>query len=209
MMTKFHAEYLRPLEDMQAPDPRWRGFVCDTPNGIEAISLERYAKPIQEIRLNDEVPESVVIHFETAKNLALFAWHVYRFVPVAELHAFISVELALREKTDNRKAPFKKLLQRFIDEGWLSNERFSQWQRVTKHRALQHEEDVELAKVLETELPEEPKYWDYLAVLKEHIPYFRNTYAHGSTSIFPWPYKALEDSAEIINQLYPSGEVNG
>ncbi|MDK9556106.1 hypothetical protein QQF73_00615 [Marinobacter sp. M216] len=208
-MTEFHPEHLRPLEDMQAPDPRWRAFGRITRNGVESISLERYAKPIQAIRLNNAVPESVVIHFETAKNLALFAWHVYRFVPVAELHAFISVELALREKTENRKAPFKKLLQRSINEGWLSNESFSQWQRVTEHRALQHEEDVELAKVLDTEPPEEPKYWDYLAVLKEHIPYFRNTYAHGSTSISPWPYKALEDSAEIINQLYPAGEGSG
>ena len=159
--------------------------------------------------MNNAVPESVVTHFETAKNLALFAWHVYRFVPVAQLHAFISVELALREKTGNNKAPFKKLLQRSIDEGWLSNERFSQWRRITERRALQHKEDLELAKVLDREAPEEPKHWDYLAVLKEYIPYFRNTYAHGSTSISPWPYKALEDSAEIINQLYPSGEGDG
>ena len=168
-MTEFHAEHMRPLEDMHEPDPRWRAFGRITPNGVESISLERYAKPIQEIQLNNAVPESVVTHFETAKNLALFAWHVYRFVPVAQLHAFISVELALREKTGNNKAPFKKLLQRSIDEGWLSNERFSQWRRITERRALQHKEDLELAKVLDREAPEEPKHWDYLAVLKEYM----------------------------------------
>lgn len=205
-MTNFHAEYLRPLERMSAPDPRWKSFGHSTPNGIEFISLERYAKPIQEIRLNSEVPENVLVHFETARNLALFAWHVYRFIPVAELHAFISIEFALREKTGNKKAPFKKLLQKAIDEGWLSNEKFSQWKRITESRALRHDEAVEFAKEFDTELPEEPQYWDYLSVLKEYIPFFRNTYAHGSTSIAPWPYKALEDSAEIINQIYPSGE---
>jgi len=204
-MTQFHAEHLRPLVHMQAPDPRWKSFGRSTPNGIESISLERYAKPIREICLNGEVPEAVVVHFETAKNLAFFAWHVYRFIPVAELHAFISIEFALREKTGNRNAPFKKLLQRSIDEEWLSNEKFSQWQRVTKHKAFRYKQDVELAKVLDTKPPEEPQYWDYLTVLKEHIPYFRNTYAHGSSSISPWPYQTLEDSAEIINQLYSTG----
>ncbi|RUO24455.1 hypothetical protein CWE09_11395 [Aliidiomarina minuta] len=97
-MTKFDPECLRALEHMQAPDPRWSAFGHIEQNGVESISLERNAKPIQEINLNDEVPDSVVVHFETAKNLALFAWHVYRFVPVAELHAFISVEFALKEK---------------------------------------------------------------------------------------------------------------
>ncbi|MBU0911100.1 MAG: hypothetical protein KKF22_01000 [Gammaproteobacteria bacterium] len=207
-MAEFNAEYLRPLELMQTPDPRWSTFGLLTPSGFEPITLEQYAKPIQEIRLNDSVPEPVVIHFETAKNIALFAWHVYRFVPVAELYAFISIELALREKTDNKTVPFKKLLQRSIDEGWLSNERFSRWQRITLHHALRHKEDLELAKMLEIDPPEDPQYWDYLSVLKEYIPYFRNTYAHGSTHLSPWPYKALEISAEIINQLYPGSEAN-
>ncbi|MEM7207571.1 MAG: hypothetical protein AAF434_07095 [Pseudomonadota bacterium] len=204
-MSDFHVEHLRPLEHMHAPDPRWQAFGYGTPDGVDFISLERYAKPIQEICLNDEVPESVVVHFETAKNLALFAWHVYRFVPVAKLHAFISIEFALREKTGNRKAPFKKLLQSSIHKGWLSNEKFSQWQRVTETRAMEYERSVEMAKEFGIEPPEKPQYWDYLSVLKEQIPFFRNTYAHGSPSISPWPYSALQDSAEIINQLYHSG----
>ncbi|WP_126804158.1 hypothetical protein [Aliidiomarina minuta] len=79
---------------------------------------------------------------------------------------------------------------------------------MAERRALQHQDNVEMAKVLGTKLPEEPQYWDYLTVLKENIPFFRNTYAHGSTCISPWPYKPLEDSAEIINQLYPLAQVN-
>lgn len=207
-MTDFHAEYLRPVDKMNTPDPRWKSFGHITPRGIELITLEQYAKPIQEIRLNDEVPENVLTHFETAKNLALFAWYVYRFVPVAELHAFISIEFALREKTGNKKAPLKNLLQHSIDEGWLSNEKLTHWKRVTENQLMRHKEAVEFAREFDRELPEEPQYWDYLAVLKEYIPYFRNTYAHGSASIAPWPYKALQDSAEIINQLYPSVETD-
>ena len=207
-MPEFNAEHLRPLDYMQAPDPRWKAFGRVTEKGFESISLERYAQPIQEIALNEEVPKSVAVHFETAKNLALFAWHVYRFIPVAELYAFISVEFALREKTGDRKAPFKKILQRAIEEGWLSNEEFSQWKRATEQRAMQREQALELAKALDSEPPEDPQYWDYLAVLKEHIPYFRNNYAHGTSSISPWAYKALEDSAEIINQLFPSSKAH-
>ena len=109
-MSEFHAEHLRPIKCMPYPDPRWSGFGCFGSNGeFEPITIERYAKPIQDIKLHSNVPESILIHFETAKNLALYAWNVYRFTPVAELYAYISIELALRDVTGEEKRPFKKL----------------------------------------------------------------------------------------------------
>ena len=202
-MKEFHAEFLRPIEAMSLPDPRWEGFGRINENGkFEPITVERYAGPIQEINLNPEVPESVLIHFETAKNLALYAWNVYRFTPVAELYSYISIELALRDVTGEKKRPFRKLLKQAIEENVLSNEKFSQWKRVSSRREFQYKESVELAEELGLNPPEPPEYWDYLAIIEESIPYFRNDYAHGSADISPWPYRALEDSAELINQLY-------
>lgn len=202
-MSDFHPEHLRSIENMQVSDPRWASFGRVNVRGeIEPITLEQYAKPIQEIKLNCSVPESIATHFETAKNLALYAWHVYRFTPVAELYAYISIELALRSKTGDTKQPFKKLLKKAIEDGVLSNERFSQWKRVTEHRKYRYQENIELAQYFDQAIPEPPEYWNYLDILVENIPNFRNTYAHGSTSISPWASAALEDSAEIINQLY-------
>lgn len=202
-MNKFNPEHLRPLETMKEPDPRWLGFGGFDSNGeFKTITLEDYAKPIQEISLDKSVPESVVTHFETSKNLALYAWNVYRFTTVAELHAFISIEFALRDKTGNKKLPFKVLFKRAIDAECFSNEYFSQWQLVTEKNKRMHQANLDIAKVLDKEPPEEPQYWNYLEVLMEYIPYFRNTYAHGSSSIKPWAYSTLQMAAEIINQIY-------
>ncbi|WP_351088572.1 hypothetical protein [Shewanella sp. S1-49-MNA-CIBAN-0167] len=202
-MPKFNAEHLRPLEYMASPDPRWSGFGGLNIDGIhEPITIERYAEPIQKIKLNTSVPELVVIHFETAKNLALYAWNVYRFTPVAELYAYISIELALRDITGDKKRPFKKLFEKAIENKILSNEKFSRWKHVTEQREHQYQERIELAQDLDIEGPKPPEYWNYLDVIVKNIPYFRNDYAHGSTNIYPWAYTALKDSAEIINQLY-------
>jgi len=47
--------------------------------------------------LNDTVPEKIREHFETTKNLLLYSWFVYRFIPVAEFHAATTLEYALKE----------------------------------------------------------------------------------------------------------------
>ena len=201
-MSEFHPEYLRPTEHMSEPDPRWLNFGSLNNKGqFEPISLDKYAEPIQRIQLIPSVPKFVRNHFETAKNLALFGWNVYRFLPVAELQAYISIELALRDVKKDKKRPFKRLLKEVIEDGTLCNEKFSQWKRVTESRELEY-----LAYKEENDLQtsEPPENWDYLSILIESIPTFRNNYAHGSSSIFPWPYLALESSAEIINQLYGS-----
>lgn len=199
---KYEPELLKPIVHIQDPDPRWLDFCgVDSSGNIVRMTLEHYAKPIEEIKLLDTVPEKVKVHFETARNLALYAWFVYRFVPVAELYACISVEFALKERT-GKKWAFRKLLEHAMAQGWLKNEKFSQWQRVTKNREQRYAEEIEWSRHIERPEPESPEYWDYLSLLVEHIPWFRNQYAHGSSSISPWPYRTLEDCAEIINQVY-------
>jgi hypothetical protein len=87
--------------------------------------------------LNLDVPTEVAIHFETAKNLYLYAWFVYRFYSVAEQQALASLEFALRERLQDfvaaemKKHPkaiepgLKKLLGHAIKGGFVRNENFS------------------------------------------------------------------------------------
>lgn len=198
-----NAEELRNIINVNEPDPRWECYHSFNAAGeYTSITLEEFMAPIKDIALSDHVPMEVKIHFETAKNLALYSWFVYRFIPVSKLHAFTSVEFALRLRTGNKKKPFSKLFKQAVDEDWFNNENFTQWRNVTETKRQQYIKDVKVAKYLNSEAPEEPEYWNYLEVLVDVIPYFRNELAHGSSSITPDPYSALVDSAELINQIF-------
>jgi len=91
---------LRPLEKLCEPDERARFLVrIDSRTGRSrpATAADQHGAVI-DYRLNSTVPEEVVVHFETAKNLYLYAWFVFRFYPVAEQQALASLEFALRER---------------------------------------------------------------------------------------------------------------
>jgi hypothetical protein len=202
-MSEFDPEQLRPIISMAEPDPRWESHVVMSSEGeFKPITLEQYAAPIQAIKLNDSVPESVTTHFETARNLALYAWNVYRFISVAQLYAYTSIEFALREKMGDERRPFKKLFEQAIKSGWFKNEYFPHWQRLTKEKADQFKLDVARANALNLSPPKKPEVIDHVGFLPEFIIHFRNNYAHGSSTLIPHHVDALEDSAAIINQIY-------
>jgi hypothetical protein len=105
-------ELLKRMADICQPDERNQNRVdidlitgAVTPTTIESI----YAV-VEEIELNDGVPDEVRSHFEIARNLALYSWFVYSFNVVAGLQAFASLEMAVREKTSNRRMAFKARL---------------------------------------------------------------------------------------------------
>lgn len=52
-----------------------------------------------DVRLNAGVPDEIQSHFEIVRNLAIYAWFVCSFNAVAEMQAFVSLEMAVREKT--------------------------------------------------------------------------------------------------------------
>jgi hypothetical protein len=83
------ADALRTPTTSLQPDPRSPREAMGFTNRWEAIS------PLQ---LGPEVPEAIAIHFETAKNILLYAWFVYRFHMVAEQYVLSTLELALRER---------------------------------------------------------------------------------------------------------------
>lgn len=134
---------LKPLEEITIADERWTHFVHfnSIDQTFKPIGLaERYAA-IEAITLLDSVPDMVREHFDTAKNLLLYAWFVYRFIPVAELHAYSTVEMALKERAERESLNIKnlkKLLEVAIQRGWIVDDGFANVR--TEHKAMEEEE---------------------------------------------------------------------
>jgi hypothetical protein len=165
MEDNFDPEILRPAKYICEPDPRQRHFVVLSPdiNDFRPITLNDYYESASKIDLNATVPKEIVIQFETAKNLYLYAWFIYRFYPVAEHHAFACLELALRMRYGNeipahyfqqprksqtnklgkpklkqpkpRKPTLMPLLRYAIDKGGIKNEGFRRWHEAVEQRA--------------------------------------------------------------------------
>ena len=96
----FDPERLRPAALVCQPDPRNTGLVkVDRISGtIESFNLDDQHEAIAELTLNTSVPADITWQFETARNLYLYAWFVYRFYNVAEQHSLACLELALRDR---------------------------------------------------------------------------------------------------------------
>ena len=118
-------EQLKPLEQIFEPDERQKAF---------SRTLQDRHESLSQIILNDNVPLNVKELFETAKNLSLYSWFVYRFHQAAELISFSALEMALRERylgenppqnNSNKRPPsLGKLMQHAKNQGWIINENF-------------------------------------------------------------------------------------
>jgi hypothetical protein len=91
-----HPDFLRSPKNIFDPDPRSSGFDVIGEQGLRPITLDDRHAAVAEIVVHDGAPEQVVVKFETAKNLSLFSWFVYRFHSAARSHAYECLELALR-----------------------------------------------------------------------------------------------------------------
>jgi len=114
---------LKPLAEITAPDVR-------RANIVGTLAAEH--ADLDCIQLNDAVPDIAAQLFETAKNVSLYSWFVYRFHPVAESVAFAALELALNLRRtgmtllppDFRSLGLSRLLRDAIDSGVLSESSF-------------------------------------------------------------------------------------
>ncbi len=166
-----------------------------------------------------------MMQFETARNLYLYAWFVYRFYPVCEHHALACLELALRERYGNEapndyrnkdgKLYLKGSLRYAIDRGYVRHEGFRRWNEAAQRRAAGRYEmektdemyanglkqiDLDYSKVTVTDAD---RNWEYLSFLSDFLPELRNSYAHGTTMLHNQVLTTLEVVSEIINQIYP------
>ena len=187
----FDPEKLRPAEHICEPDPRntiivWRDPATGAFRPAKASDLH---DAVSAFSLNAGVPEHVAQHFETAKNVYLYSWFIYRFQPVAELQSLVSLEYALRERLAHEINSGKieqrmlwGLLKYAIENSLIKKEGFKRWVKVND--------------------PE----WDLLAALEEALPQIRNEYAHGSYTLAPTALGIIELVYEMINQLFSSAE---
>lgn len=219
-----HPDYLRASSNICSPDPRNESSKFAEGHGY-GRTIECHHAAVSALILNDAVPENVRVQLETTKNLFLYAWFVYRFYPVAELHAHTCLELALRARFWNDFPPGKhgpglrRLLKHAVTEGVLKNENFDVWRRTTalraKNRAMyelierMNELGAEEIEFDETSIviKDEDRDHDYLGDLLENVPEIRNHYAHGSSTLHNQVIGTLRLVQEIINQLWPAASV--
>lgn len=216
------AERLRDPVSASQPDPRTSFFVGQIP-----LSLAAHHARIDAIRLGPAVPEPIAIQFETARNLYLYAWHVYRFYMVAEVQALTTLELGLRTCMPGRlPEPYQRPKQKqpmlagmlgyAIDQGMIQNVGFRRWHEAAERNAKQRrsleivrtmiDQQLDVMEYDETapvEITPEDRRWDLVAVLREGLPHRRNTLAHGSHMLTNQVLGTLELVAEILDQLYP------
>jgi hypothetical protein len=231
MNSEIHeSDKLRLPDCVCEPDPRTNLFVYVNKNTGEVTPkvIDDQYQAVACFTLNSTVPSNIATHFETAKNLFLYAWFVYRFYPVAEQHVVASLEFALRERlhefvaSEKEKRPkaiepgLKKLLGHAIKEGIVRNENILARERLAKMLAkerysFQKSQEARSAGVdswieddSEIVVTQEDKDYDWLGDFYEIIPRIRNSYAHGSWHLYPAPvHHTFEMVSEIINQLFP------
>lgn len=203
---------LKQLSEVREPDPRHRH---------DSISLDSVHATIEVIQLHDSVPTPVTQFFETAKNLSLYSWFVYRFHPIADFVARASLEMALRAKWEtvyhrppsSRERNFKALLTHARDQGWIQATAFRSLAPLAKRRA----EDKKLFELLKDadlgdefsivpatpeEIDAELEEIDLPARIVRSTPGIRNEIAHGSEALSGDSAAGIRTMAEVINQLF-------
>lgn len=226
MKKEYDPDLLKPLEKICERDPRMLPTkIFDSQRGeFRPKTVEDHHRDISQINLDQSVPRKIVEQFETAKNVFLYAWFIYRFFPVSQHQALTSLELSLRERFQgelpkdywNRKTPptLSPLIKYAIDTGWITNEIFSNWWDKVKMRAeeryklekLQEMQEKGLESIeldfSEIEITEEDMDWDTTEDIKESLTFQRNDYAHGSTILHSAVLGTFTETSEIINHIF-------
>lgn len=194
---------------------------------VTMVTLQERHAAVAGFELTQAVPVQIRVHFETAKNLYLYAWFVYRFYPVAEQQALATLEFALRERltglfpdqfgpSARRQPSLSTLFAKARKEGLITSNGLRATERLARIRA---DRRVSWARVQEVQarglnemqfedlavepLPEDYAH-DILNTFAETLPFFRNTYAHGSSILHSTVLGTFEDVTDLVNQLYPA-----
>lgn len=212
MDSKKVQDPLKPLDEICEPDVRQAFF--------RGASLDCDHAELSRIILSKKVPADVRQLFETAKNVSLYSWFVYRFHQVSELVAYSALEMALRlryekEKGKKTNASLGKLLEHARKENWIHNEGFSYLDETARRRAEykksleailsrgpDSDEPIPVDPPTEQEIQEAWNELDMVSGIVEATPKLRNELAHGSSNLIPSSIASLRVVAEVINQIY-------
>jgi len=198
-------------------DPRYEGSLC---------ALERRHADLDGISLHAGVPIHVRQLFETAKNLSLYSWFVYRFHSVAQLIGYASLERALKERVARERGldverirdTLRPLMDLATEKGWLKSERFEGVRRRARVQLEQEQtirmirsgeiggEPVESPEIPEADILTRAAELDYVVRVAESMPYIRNHLAHGGRMLDGGSAGTLRVVSEAINQLFEESE---
>lgn len=206
---------LKDLSEICKPDVRQATFVGDLSDNHAVLS---------QMVLHEEVPLNVRQLFETAKNVSLYSWFVYRFHQVAEQVAFSALEMALRERSGHTEfAPptgtwipgLRDLLIKAKEDQWIRTEDFpslrvmamkrardAQFSRFLQKQGATPEEVVPMPDPSEEEIASALREIDVLQMLIDTAPQLRNSLAHGSSRLSPTSLWTLRLTSEAINQMF-------
>jgi len=226
------SDFLKTPQSALDPDPRTKYLVLqdNLSRHIRQVTLVDQHELISTFTLNPNVPEEVSIHFETAKNLYLYSWFVFRFYPVAEQQALTTLEYALRlgcpefvkEQSDNNRFKnepgLKKLIKHAGKTGKIKNELFPsrfEWasQRAkARFRYLKFNEMID-SELIEMELDDsdvEPSdddlNHDWIKDFIDQMPGLRNDLAHGSPALHHTVIHTFDVVRSMINMLFPEAK---
>jgi len=226
------ADSLRNLGEIHSPDERCSAHSRYDEAGLRANTLDDHYTDIAQFQLSDTVPIDVAVLYETAKNLYLYSWHVYRFYSVAEHQVLACLEMGLRvrfpgglpigypfKKHPNLRPTLAPLLRYAIDQELIRNEGFSRWHNLVQQRArnrAMHEQIAEMERTNSTfaeirfdeVVPNtQDRSCEFVSTLDEILPGIRNSYAHGSFRLSNQVLGTFELVREILEQIYPSEKI--
>jgi hypothetical protein len=218
-MTNQVDDPLRPLADILKADDR---------QGNLPFRLEDVHAMLSAMTLHAQVPDGVRQLFETAKNIRLYTYFVYRFHQVAEMAAYQTLEMSLllRWRSEHpevageecRRLPtLGQLLQEAGARQWIWNGGFS-GRRWRAERIILDERGVEAMRAhmagstdpiqFNDPTPEEVEARmvtvDVVSALVKSVPKMRNTLAHGSTKLVPMSDYVLQDVCDAVNMIFQS-----
>ncbi len=188
-------ESLKEFSEVLNADPRQEAFVLvnEKTGQMRRIGLKDYHDEAKQLVLHEGVPEKVRYHFENARNLLVYSWFHYPFNSLAQFHAYIAVEAALRLKAGKPKANFRMLLKEAVKKKWITDEGF------TLGRARKSAQPVYPITIDGAQVPDARSYCE---VLIQSIPNLRNTFAHGEVFLHNSGATSMLNCAELINQLF-------
>jgi hypothetical protein len=211
------ADEFKPLAEVLLSDVRQKFWARLQSDGtFRGIQMEDLHKRMSELNLNSTVPEGVRTGFDTARNLFLYSWFVYRFQTVAELQAYATLEFALGKRLEAEGAGhilnLSPRLNFAVQKGWLRADGVRIYRQKAESRKRYAQEQEEFFR----EFLKNEKGWqnpdprteaehaaDYLRNLTGGIPKLRNSVAHGNPMLHGGAALTLEICRDLINQLFP------
>ena len=171
------------------------------------ITLEEFHNELVQINLIKKAPEGIKIQFDIVKNLMLYSWFVRRFKHVADLHAFTTIEYAIRTKIElvtHKKCELKNLrplLEYAMNEKWIVDTGFTQ---IVEKREKQKQFRNIINKEMGIDIVDdtEEDIQRFSRALTKYIPTLRNNFAHGGNSLIGGYLEIVITFKDIINQLF-------